>query len=193
MSRSVSVGPSDLWTAPPEPIQRRGGGCGAACIPTHRDSRRSRQRRWRRPTSGGEGICGTWASSPGPLVDFSMSCESPIPNSAQPSTKQLLPASGATRVRSLRIYGSLLARAVEPLVLEHTPRLTVVEATFGWSDLGRGTDVHDARVAAGRRCDADGPRVSRTCVHHLAAHGCTVISRSGRIVAVARYRRCCCG
>jgi mannose-1-phosphate guanylyltransferase len=82
-----------------------------------------------------------------------------------------------------RIYGAQRTQAVEPLVLERTPRLTVVEATFGWSDLGSWTDVHDARVAEGD-VDGDG-NVLEGSAFVTAARGCTVVSRSGRIVAVA--------
>jgi mannose-1-phosphate guanylyltransferase len=82
-----------------------------------------------------------------------------------------------------RIYGAQRAQAVEPLVLERTPRLTVVEATFGWSDLGSWIDVHDARVAEGD-VDGDG-NVLEGSAFVTAASGCTVVSRSGRIVAVA--------
>ena len=107
---------------------------------------------------------------------------------ADPELSSALDAAVAARIRGdedevIRIYGSQSAQAVEPLVLEHTPRLTVVEATFGWSDLGSWTDVHDARVAEGD-VDADG-NVLEGLVSITAAHGCTVISRSGRIVAVA--------
>ena len=107
---------------------------------------------------------------------------------ADPELSSALDEAVAARIRGdegevMRIYGSLPARAVEPLVLEHTPRLTVVEATFGWSDLGSWTDVHDARVAEGD-VDADG-NVLEGLVSITAANGCTVISRSGRIVAVA--------
>ena len=35
-----------------------------------------------------------------------------------------------------RLYAALTLQAVEPLVLERTRRLTVVQASFGWSDLG---------------------------------------------------------
>jgi mannose-1-phosphate guanylyltransferase len=83
----------------------------------------------------------------------------------------------------IRIYAAQRTQAVEPLVLERTPRLTVVEATFGWSDLGSWTDVHDARMAEGD-VDGDG-NVLEGRVFVTAAHGCTVVSRSGRIVAVA--------
>lgn len=82
-----------------------------------------------------------------------------------------------------RIYGEQRAQAVEPLVLERTERLTVVRASFGWSDLGAWSDVHDARVAEGD-ADADGNLVDGDAVM-TSARDCTVIARSGRVVAVA--------
>lgn len=82
-----------------------------------------------------------------------------------------------------RIYGAQRAQAVEPLVLERTGRLTVVQASFGWSDLGAWSDVHDARVADGD-ADPDGNVVDGDAAL-TSARGCTVIARSGRIVAVA--------
>ncbi len=82
-----------------------------------------------------------------------------------------------------RIYAEQRAQAVEPLVLERTERLTVVQASFGWSDLGAWPDVRDARVAEGEG-DADGNVVDGDAVL-TSARGCTVIARSGRVVAVA--------
>ncbi len=82
-----------------------------------------------------------------------------------------------------RIYGAQRTQAVEPLVLERTGRLTVVQASFGWSDLGAWSDVHDARVADGD-ADPDGNVVDGDAAL-TSARGCTVIARSGRIVAVA--------
>ena len=94
---------------------------------------------------------------------------------ADPELSSALAAAVAARVRGdedevIRIYGSQSTQAVEPLVLEHTPRLTVVEATFGWSDLGSWTDVHDARVAEGD-VDADGNVLEGQCpsLRHTAA------------------------
>jgi mannose-1-phosphate guanylyltransferase len=82
-----------------------------------------------------------------------------------------------------RIYAELSLQPVEPLVLERTHRLTVVEASFGWSDLGSWLDVGQSRVADG---DVDGEgNVVEGDVVTTAAHGCTIVSSSGRIVAVA--------
>jgi mannose-1-phosphate guanylyltransferase len=81
------------------------------------------------------------------------------------------------------LYQALLLQPVEPLVLERTQRLTVVQASFGWSDLGSWLDVGDSRVADGD-VDADGNVVEGDVVT-TSAHGCTVVSASGRTVAVA--------
>jgi mannose-1-phosphate guanylyltransferase len=81
------------------------------------------------------------------------------------------------------IYAELSLQPVEPLVLERTRRLTVVEASFGWSDLGSWLDVGQSRAADGD-VDAEGNVVEGDVVT-TAAHGCTIVSRSGRIVAVA--------
>lgn len=82
-----------------------------------------------------------------------------------------------------RLYRSLRLQAVEPLVLERTHRLTVVQASFGWSDLGSWVDVGRSREADGD-VDPEGNVVEGDVII-TSARGCTVISRSGRIVAVA--------
>lgn len=82
-----------------------------------------------------------------------------------------------------RLYSALPLQPVEPLVLERTNRLTVVRASFGWSDLGSWLDVGESRAADGD-IDRDG-NVIEGDVLTIEAHGCTVVSRSGRIVAVA--------
>jgi mannose-1-phosphate guanylyltransferase len=82
-----------------------------------------------------------------------------------------------------RLYAALTLQAVEPLVLERTERLTVVQASFGWSDQGSWLDVGQARAADGD-VDADG-NVLEGHVIVASARNCTVVSRSGRIVAVA--------
>jgi mannose-1-phosphate guanylyltransferase/mannose-6-phosphate isomerase len=82
-----------------------------------------------------------------------------------------------------QLYAALDLQPVEPLVLERTHRLTVVQASFGWSDLGSWLDVGQSRSADGD-VDADG-NVLEGDVITASAHGCTVVSRSGRIVAVA--------
>lgn len=82
-----------------------------------------------------------------------------------------------------RLYAAQRAQAVEPLVLERTRRLTVVQASFGWSDLGSWSDVRAARVAGGEG-DGDGNMVEGDVVV-TASRDCTVVARSGRLVAVA--------
>jgi len=82
-----------------------------------------------------------------------------------------------------RLYAAQQTRAVEPLVLERTRRLTVVRASFAWSDLGSWSDVRNARVADGE-FDETGNMVEGDVVV-TASRGCTVVARSGRVVAVA--------
>ncbi len=82
-----------------------------------------------------------------------------------------------------RLYAALRVQAVEPLVLEHTRRLTVVQASFGWSDLGSWADVREARVTDGE-ADADG-NILEGDVVNTSSRDCTVIARSGRVVAIA--------
>jgi mannose-1-phosphate guanylyltransferase len=82
-----------------------------------------------------------------------------------------------------RLYAALTLQAVEPLVLERTERLTVVQASFGWSDLGSWLDVGQSRAADGD-VDRNG-NVLEGDVLVALARNCTVVARSGRIVAVA--------
>jgi mannose-1-phosphate guanylyltransferase len=82
-----------------------------------------------------------------------------------------------------RLYAGLTTQAVEPLVLERTERLTVVQASFGWSDQGSWPDVGQSRSADGD-VDRDG-NVLEGDVVLASARNCTVVSRSGRLVAVA--------
>jgi mannose-1-phosphate guanylyltransferase len=82
-----------------------------------------------------------------------------------------------------KLYAALTLQAVEPLVLERTERLTVVQASFGWSDQGSWLDVGQSRAADGD-VDGDG-NVLEGDVILASARNCTVVSRSGRIVAVA--------
>jgi mannose-1-phosphate guanylyltransferase/mannose-6-phosphate isomerase len=90
---------------------------------------------------------------------------------------------GGDDALATRLYAALALQPVEPLVLERTHRLTVVQASFGWSDLGSWLDVGQSRSADGD-VDADG-NVLEGDVITASAHGCTVVARSGRIVAVA--------
>jgi mannose-1-phosphate guanylyltransferase len=82
-----------------------------------------------------------------------------------------------------RTYAALPLRPVEPLILERTRRLTVVRASFGWSDLGSWLDVGQSRVADGD-VDEDGNVIEGDAIT-TSAHRCTVVSGSGRTVAVA--------
>lgn len=91
-------------------------------------------------------------------------------------------ARGAEREASA-LYAAQRVQAVEPLVLERTRRLTVVEASFGWSDLGSWSDVRAARVGDGE-VDGEG-NLAEGDVVLTQSRDCTVISRSGRVVAVA--------
>jgi mannose-1-phosphate guanylyltransferase len=90
---------------------------------------------------------------------------------------------GGDHELATRLYAGLTLQAVEPLVLERTQRLTVVQASFGWSDQGSWLDVGQSRAADGD-VDRDGNVVEGDVIM-ASAHHCTVVSRSGRIVAVA--------
>ena len=79
-------------------------------------------------------------------------------------------------------YAALKTVAVEPLVLERTSRLTVVQAGFAWSDVGSWSDLHEARVESGES-DADGNVIDGDAIV-LGARDSTVVSRGGRLVAV---------
>ncbi|MFN2450934.1 MAG: mannose-1-phosphate guanylyltransferase [Candidatus Dormibacteria bacterium] len=79
-------------------------------------------------------------------------------------------------------YASLPSVAVEPLVFENTSRLTVVQASFGWSDLGSWSDLltswrtRRGSDAAGNVVDGDALMVGSA--------GCLVSANGGRPVAV---------
>lgn len=79
-------------------------------------------------------------------------------------------------------YGGLKGIAVEPLLLERTAALTVVRASFPWSDLGSWPDIHAARLATGEG-DVMGNIIEGDGAA-LASRNCLVSSRGGRFVAV---------
>jgi mannose-1-phosphate guanylyltransferase len=87
------------------------------------------------------------------------------------------------RETAARLYAAQRLQPVEPLVLERTHRLTVVQASFGWSDLGSWSDVRDARLADGDG-GADGNIVEGNVIL-TSARDCTVMASSGRVVVVA--------
>lgn len=80
-------------------------------------------------------------------------------------------------------YAALQPVAIEPLVFERTPRLTVVLAGFAWSDLGSWGDLHAAQIEAGEG-DALGNVLAGDALA-VGAAGCTIEARGGRLVAVA--------
>ncbi len=79
-------------------------------------------------------------------------------------------------------YAALASVPVEPLVLERTTHLTVVRASFPWSDLGSWADLHESRVDSGEG-DAAGNIIDGDSVA-VGSSGCTVIARGGRLVTV---------
>jgi mannose-1-phosphate guanylyltransferase len=85
--------------------------------------------------------------------------------------------------RAGAVYRAQTAVPVEPLVLERSRRLTVVQASFSWSDLGSWADLHAARVEDGD-ADAAGNVVDGD-VLLLSTRDTTVEARGGRLVAVA--------
>ena len=78
------------------------------------------------------------------------------------------------------IYSALRSVPVEPLVFERTPGLTVVTASFSWSDLGSWSDLRESRAGAatpeGNILEGDALAVGSA--------NCLVASRGGRLVAV---------
>jgi len=77
-----------------------------------------------------------------------------------------------------RRYAAIENVAVDPLVLEKTAHLTVVQAGFPWSDLGSWADLREAGEA-----DGEGNVVSGDALA-LDSRDCLVESRGGRLVAV---------
>jgi len=85
------------------------------------------------------------------------------------------PAAAAT-------YAGLATQAVEPLIFERTPQLTVVRADFAWSDLGTFADLHGSRQAEGD-ADADGNVLAGDVVA-IDVHDSLISAAEGRTVAV---------
>jgi mannose-1-phosphate guanylyltransferase len=81
-----------------------------------------------------------------------------------------------------RRYAALTAVAIDPMVLERTSRLTVVRASFPWSDLGSWSDLYAARLGMGLG-DDDANVVSGDALT-VDSRDCLVDSRGGRSVAV---------
>ena len=85
-----------------------------------------------------------------------------------------------------RRYAAIENAAVEPLVLEKTSALTVVQAGFPWSDLGSWSDLLEARREDGEG-DPLGNVLSGDALA-VDAQGCLVDARGGRLVAVLGAR-----
>jgi mannose-1-phosphate guanylyltransferase/mannose-6-phosphate isomerase len=81
-----------------------------------------------------------------------------------------------------RRYAAIANVAVDPLVLEKTAHLTVVQAGFAWSDLGSWADLLEARREGGE-ADGAGNVVSGDGLV-VDSQNCLVDSRGGRLVAV---------
>jgi mannose-1-phosphate guanylyltransferase len=82
--------------------------------------------------------------------------------------------------RASEIYASLPAIAVDPLVMERSQHLTVVRASFGWSDLGSWADLLAARIAS---ADSDG-NVAEGDALFIDSRDCLVEAGGGRLIAV---------
>lgn len=84
--------------------------------------------------------------------------------------------------RAGELYAALPNVAVDPLVMEKTQRLTVVQAGFAWSDLGSWSDLLDAR----REDDEADPQGNVVVGDGLAVESrrCLIDASGGRLVAV---------
>jgi mannose-1-phosphate guanylyltransferase/mannose-6-phosphate isomerase len=81
-----------------------------------------------------------------------------------------------------RLYAELPNVAVDPLLMERTRRLTVVQAGFPWSDLGSWSDLHQARREDGAGDGDDNVVIGDgLCVD---SRRCLVDAGGGRLVAV---------
>lgn len=80
-------------------------------------------------------------------------------------------------------YTALPNEAVDTLVLERTPLLTAVRASFGWSDLGSWADLAAARRAAGE-ADSEGNVVEGDALLAASTRDCYIDARGGRRIAV---------
>ncbi|MGI8846946.1 MAG: mannose-1-phosphate guanylyltransferase [Candidatus Dormibacteria bacterium] len=93
---------------------------------------------------------------------------------------------GGREAAASAAYAALPNIAIEPLVFERTPRLTVVQAGFGWSDLGSFSDLHDARRESGEG-DAHGNVVTGD-VLAIDVGNSLLVAAAGRLLAVVGMR-----
>jgi mannose-1-phosphate guanylyltransferase/mannose-6-phosphate isomerase len=90
--------------------------------------------------------------------------------------------SAGDEARAAELYAAIPNVAVDPLVMEKTARLTVVQAGFPWSDLGSWTDLH-----AARRDDGEGDGDDNVVIGDglaVDAQRCLIDAGGGRLVAV---------
>ena len=86
-------------------------------------------------------------------------------------------------VTAAGIYRNLEKVAVEPLIFERTPQLTVVKASFPWSDVGSWRDLRDVRAESGDS-DVDGNIIDGNALV-VGSRNCMVVARGDRLVALA--------
>ena len=91
-------------------------------------------------------------------------------------------AAAGDQAAAAAAYEQLATIAVEPLVLERTPRLAVVRAAFPWSDLGSWADLADVRRGDGA-ADPRGNVIEGEGTL-VDCEDCLVEARGGRHVAV---------
>jgi len=84
--------------------------------------------------------------------------------------------------RAGELYAALPSAAVDPLVMEKTRRLTVVQAGFPWSDLGSWADLLEARREGGESDGDDNVVLGDGLA--VQSRNCLVDAGGGRLVAV---------
>ena len=84
--------------------------------------------------------------------------------------------------RAAQLYGEIASVAIDPLVMEKTSRLTVVQAGFPWSDLGSWADLHEARRDDGNGDGDDNVVIGEGLA--VESRRCLVDAGGGRTVAV---------
>ena len=84
--------------------------------------------------------------------------------------------------RAASLYAALPNVAVDPLIMEKTSQLTVVQAGFPWSDLGSWSDLHEARRDEGAGDGDDNVVLGDGLV--VDSRRCLVDASGGRLIAV---------
>jgi mannose-1-phosphate guanylyltransferase/mannose-6-phosphate isomerase len=89
---------------------------------------------------------------------------------------------GGDEARTAELYAALPNVAVDPLIMERTRRLTVVQAGFPWSDLGSWSDLHEARRDEGEADGDDNVVIGDGLA--VESRRCLVDASGGRLIAV---------